>query len=66
MDIHLAPEVSFDILLEDLQAKFRSGARFFKGAQMAVSFSGRPLNRTEEEQILISLPIQPESTLYVS
>ena len=35
MDIHLAPEVSFDILLEDLQAKFRSGARFFKGAQMA-------------------------------
>ena len=52
MDIHLAPEVSFDILLEDLQAKFRSGARFFKGAQMAVSFSGRPLNRTEEEQIL--------------
>lgn len=52
MDIRLDPEVSFEVLLEDLQSKFRSAARFFKGAQMAVSFSGRILSRTEEEQIL--------------
>lgn len=52
MDIHLDPEVSFDVLLKDLQSKFQNASHFFKGAQMAVSFSGRVLSRTEEEQIL--------------
>ena len=52
MDIHLTPEVPFDILLENLRSKFVSASHFFKGAQMAVSFSGRTLSRTEEEKIL--------------
>ena len=52
MDIRLDPDVTFNVLSESLRKKFRDSARFFKGAQMAVSFSGRSLSRTEEEEIL--------------
>ena len=52
MDIRLDPDVPFNVLSESLRKKFRDSARFFKGAQMAVSFSGRSLSRTEEEEIL--------------
>ena len=52
MDIRLDPEVPFDRLTEALRVKFRDSARFFKGAKMAVSFTGRVLSRTEEKAIL--------------
>ena len=52
LDIELDPEEDFDSLLEILTGKFRSSARFFKDAKMALSFSGRSLTRTEEEKIL--------------
>lgn len=52
LDIELDPEENFDSLLEILTGKFRSSARFFKDAKMALSFSGRSLTRTEEEKIL--------------
>ena len=44
MDIRLDPEVPFDRLTEALRVKFRDSARFFKGAKMAVSFTGRVLS----------------------
>ncbi len=52
MEIYLDPEVSFEILLEHIRDKFRSSARFFQGAQVAVSFLGRRLNYTEEQAVL--------------
>ena len=52
LDIELDQEADFDALLEILADKFRSSARFFKDAKMALSFSGRHLTRTEEEKIL--------------
>ena len=52
MDIQLSAEAPFDVLCEVLTSKFRDSSRFFKDARMAVSFSGRSLSRTEEDQIL--------------
>lgn len=52
MEIYLDPEVSFEILLEHIRNKFRSSARFFQGAQVAVAFLGRRLNYTEEQAVL--------------
>ena len=52
LDIELDQEADFDALLEILADKFRSSARFFTDAKMALSFSGRHLTRTEEEKIL--------------
>lgn len=52
VDIRLNAEVPFDMLAENLRYKFQSAAHFFKDAQLAVSFSGRDLSRTEEDQVL--------------
>lgn len=52
MELRLASDVPFDVLTEALRTKFRDAARFFQGAKMAVSFTGRVLNRTEEKTIL--------------
>ncbi|HJA65940.1 MAG TPA: septum formation inhibitor [Candidatus Mediterraneibacter cottocaccae] len=52
MDIQLDPDVPFLELTEALNRKFSDSSKFFKGARMAVSFSGRTLSRTEEARIL--------------
>ena len=52
MELRLAQDVPFDVLTEALRTKFREASRFFRGAKMAVSFTGRVLNRTEEKAIL--------------
>lgn len=52
IEIHMADDVPFDTLLEHMRDKFERSARFFEGAQMAVSFIGRKLSYTEEETIL--------------
>lgn len=52
LDIELDATADFSVLLDTLIEKFRKSARFFKDAQMALSFSGRSLERSEEEQIL--------------
>lgn len=46
------PEVPFETLLEHMRDRFQNSARFFQGAQMAVSFHGRSLNYTQEQMIL--------------
>ena len=52
LDIQLSPEPEFPVLADSLRGKFHDSARFFKDAKMALSFSGRILSRTEEEQVL--------------
>lgn len=52
MEIHMDPDVPFDTLLESIKVKFQNSARFFQGAQMAVSFRGRRLTSVEEQHIL--------------
>lgn len=52
LDIELDQKTDFAELLDILAERFRESARFFKDAKMALSFSGRPLNREEEDRIL--------------
>lgn len=52
LDIELDPDAEFQVLLKVLTEKFRDSARFFKDAKMALSFSGRILDRVQEDQIL--------------
>lgn len=52
MEIHMDPDVPFDTLLESIREKFQNSARFFQGAQMAVSFLDRKLTYLEERAIL--------------
>lgn len=52
LDIELRPDVDMELLLKNLEEKFRHASRFFKNAKMAISFSGRQLDRAEEDEIL--------------
>ena len=52
IDIELDPTASFEDILDSLTYKFKESGKFFKDAQMALSFSGRPLTREEENSIL--------------
>lgn len=52
LDIELDPEEDFEVLADILSGKFKDSARFFKDAKMALSFSGRVLNRAQEDRIL--------------
>lgn len=52
MEIHLAPGVPFEEVQEALALKLKNSARFFEGAQMALSFSGRKLTSREEHIVL--------------
>ena len=50
--IYMDANVPFDILMQSMEETFRKAAKFFQSAQMAVQFSGRQLNFTEEQAIL--------------
>ncbi len=50
--LHLDPEPPFDVLLADVEDKFRESSGFFKDAKMALSIRGRSLSDQEERQIL--------------
>lgn len=52
IEVHLNPEVSFDVLLESVALKFKDSAKFFEGAKMAVTFLDRKLSDSEEQKIL--------------
>lgn len=52
LGIHMDEEVPFDILMKSMEETFRKTAKFFQNAQMAVQFSGRHLNFTEEQKVL--------------
>lgn len=52
IDIQLSQDMDFDVLAGIVAQKFRDSAKFFRGARMALSFSGRILTRAQEEEIL--------------
>ena len=52
IEIHMADDVPFEMLLAHMKDKFERSARFFEGAQLAVSFVGRKLSYKEEETVL--------------
>lgn len=52
LDIELDPKEDFEVLADILAGKFKDSSRFFKDAKMALSFSGRVLNRVQEDRIL--------------
>ncbi len=61
--IHLDADLPFTDLLEDVADKFREAARFFRNAQMAVTFKGRDL--TEEEEIALVNTITDNAKLHI-
>lgn len=52
LGIYMNADVPFDILMKSMEEKFKKAAKFFQSAQMAVQFSGRDLNFTEEQAVL--------------
>ncbi len=50
--VHLDREIPFPELLDRVEEKFASSAKFFKEAKMAVSFEGRPLSQAQEEALI--------------
>lgn len=55
--LNLDPELPFDELCEGVAEKFRSSARFFKNATMALTFRGRVLT-TEQELKLVETVVE--------
>jgi len=50
--VYLEDTVPFSQLLDDVGAKFKESAAFFKDAKMAISFEGRKLTSDEEKQLI--------------
>ncbi|MDD2958299.1 MAG: septum site-determining protein MinC [Lachnospiraceae bacterium] len=48
----LDPDIPFEELLLDAGDKFKEAAKFFKNAQMALTFRGRVLTRAQESQLV--------------
>ncbi len=46
------PQSEFCEILEELKDKFTESARFFKGANMAISFEGHALTRVQEQEVI--------------
>ncbi|HCI73824.1 MAG TPA: hypothetical protein DHV42_04705 [Lachnospiraceae bacterium] len=49
------PASPFETILEDVRKKFLSSARFFKGAQMALEFSGKQLSPSEQSEVVSAI-----------
>lgn len=52
LSLYLDDEMPFDKLLEEIAAKFKESAHFFKDAKMGLSFEGRKLTEDEEHKII--------------
>lgn len=52
INLILNPEVEFEMLLQDIAAKFQASRAFFKSADIALSLEGRTLNADQEVAIL--------------
>ncbi|SHJ90227.1 septum site-determining protein MinC [Hespellia stercorisuis] len=52
LEVYLNAEVSFEDLLLAVHSKFQDAAKFFNGAKMAASFSGRVMTSEEEQQLI--------------
>ena len=52
MTVYLDPELSFDVLLQAVEKKFKETARFWGSVQMTLTLEGRSLTPDEEFQIV--------------
>ena len=50
--LYLDPDLSFEDLKEAVALKFQDAARFFRNAQMALTFKGRELTSKEEIDLI--------------
>ena len=53
--LHLNPEISFPLLLEELGSKFNQNRHFFRDARVALALEGRELSEEEERQIITTI-----------
>ncbi|GFI70722.1 septum site-determining protein MinC [Lachnospiraceae bacterium] len=61
--LYLDAEMPFELLLADIEEKFRESSSFFKDARMALSIKGRDLSPREEQKIIYA--IQTNSQLRI-
>lgn len=50
--LHLNPEISFELLMEELAVKFSQSRNFFRNAKVALALEGRALTEDEERHII--------------
>lgn len=63
INLILDPKLPFEELLDEIRKKFIDSEKFFKNAQLAISFEGRSLS--EKEQFAIIETIQQHTTITV-
>jgi len=64
--LQLDPTIDFDIILQETATKFHQSAGFFRGGNLAVSFSGRTVTEEEEKALIKCMEENGEFTvLYV-
>lgn len=52
INLVLDPDISFQELLGDVIEKFKASEKFFKNAELAISFEGRKLTEEQENRII--------------
>ena len=55
INLVLDPDLPFQELLQDVIEKFKASEKFFKNAQLAISFEGRKLSEDEENRIITAI-----------
>ena len=50
--VYMDPQSEFREILEEIKEKFTESARFFKGANMAITFEGHALTRVQEQEVI--------------
>lgn len=53
--LHLNPEISFELLIQELSSKFSQSRQFFRNARVALALDGRQLSDDEERQIITAI-----------
>ena len=53
--LHLNPEISFELLLQELSSKFAQSRQFFRDARVALALDGRQLSDEEERRIITAI-----------
>lgn len=57
------PDSDFEIILEEVRAKFGESKRFFKGTKTALTFEGRKLDFNEERLIISAIEKSADMTI---
>lgn len=61
--LYMDPAVPFEVIRQDTERKFSQAARFFRNAQMALTFRGRTLS--EEEELSLVDAITSNTTVHI-